>query len=51
MLTYFDETHIFVKAYDEDGTQKEFIGTAKLEIKSLRFPGGSIDLNILTDNG
>jgi hypothetical protein len=40
-----------VKAYDEDATENEYIGSGKIEIKTLRFPGGAIEVNILTENG
>lgn len=39
---YFDETHITVKAYDQDQTDNEFIGVGKIEIKGLRVPGGAL---------
>ena len=30
VMTYFDEHYITVKAYDEDTTDKEYMGTGKL---------------------
>lgn len=51
MLTYFDESTISLKAYDEDSTENEYIGSGKIEIKTLRFPGGAIEVNILTESG
>lgn len=51
VLTYFDEALISVKAYDEDATENEYIGAGKIEVKGLRFPGGQIEVPILTDSG
>lgn len=51
MLTYFDETVITVRCYDEDATENEYIGAGKLDVKALRFPGGAIEVNVVTESG
>ena len=50
-MVYFDETHITIKAFDEDANESEFIGVGKVEIKGLRVPGGGLELPIHSQQG
>ena len=50
-LTYFDEAYITLRSYDEDATENEYMGAGKLEVKGLRFPGGTIEVQIINDSG
>ena len=51
VLTFFDEAHISLVSFDSDATSAERMGNGKLEIKSLQFPAGEIEVAIATDSG
>ncbi len=51
VLTYFDEAYINLRSYDEDASENEYMGGGKIEVKGLRFPGGNLEVSVVTDSG